>query len=240
VRIGIATGLVVVGDLIGSGEAQERGIVGDTPNLAARLQALAEPNMVVIADSTRRLLGNLFELRDLGARDLKGIAGPARAWAALRANSVESRFEASHMTGLAALVGREEESELLMRRWSRAKTGEGQVVLLSGEPGIGKSRLTAGLLECLVAEPHTRLRYFCSPQHTDSALYPVIGQMERAAELARDDRRAHRRHSAVCRGDDEGGARGGKRGRGPAHGCGGSVPDVGGSGKPVRLADGPA
>ena len=135
VRIGIATGLVVVGDLIGSGEAQERGIVGDTPNLAARLQALAEPNMVVIADSTRRLLGNLFELRDLGARDLKGIAGPVRAWAALRANSVESRFEALHMTGLAALVGREEESELLMRRWSRAKSGEGQVVLLSGEAG---------------------------------------------------------------------------------------------------------
>ena len=187
VRIGIATGLVVVGDLIGSGEAQERGIVGDTPNLAARLQALAEPNMVVIADSTRRLLGNLFELRDLGAKNLKGIAGPARAWAALRANSVESRFEALHMTGLAALVGREEESELLLRRWSRAKTGEGQVVLLSGEPGIGKSRLTAGLLECLVAEPHTRLRYFCSPQHTDSALYPIIGQMQRAAELARDD-----------------------------------------------------
>src|SRR3984885_2370316 len=162
VRIGIATGLVVVGDLIGSGEAQERGIVGDTPNLAARLQALAEPNMVVIADSTRRLLGNLFELRDLGARDLKGIAGPARAWAALRANSVESRFEALHMTGLAALVGRDEESELLMRRWSRAKAGEGQVVLISGEAGIGKSRLTAGLLERLVAEPHTRLRYFFS------------------------------------------------------------------------------
>jgi class 3 adenylate cyclase len=187
VRIGIATGLVVVGDLIGSGEAQERGVVGDTPNLAARLQALAEPNMVVIADSTRRLLGNLFELRDLGARDLKGIAGPARSWAALRASSVESRFEALHMAGLAALVGRAEESELLMRRWSRAKTGEGHVVLISGEAGIGKSRLTAGLLERLVAEPHTRLRYFCSPQHTDSALYPIIGQMERAAELARDD-----------------------------------------------------
>jgi class 3 adenylate cyclase len=187
VRIGIATGLVVVGDLIGSGEAQERGVVGDTPNLAARLQALAEPNTVVIADSTRRLLGNLFELRDLGVRDLKGIAGPARAWAALGASSVESRFEALHSTNLTALVGREEESELLMRRWSRAKTGEGQVVLISGEAGIGKSRLTAGLLERLVAEPHTRLRYFCSPQHTDSALYPIIGQMERAAELARDD-----------------------------------------------------
>src|ERR1700723_1669578 len=141
VRIGIATGLVVVGDLIGMGAAQEQAVVGDTPNLAARLQALAEPNVVVIADGTRRLLGNLFELRDLGARDLKGIAGQARAWAAMRANSVESRFEALHMTGLAALVGREEESELLMRRWSRAKTGEGQVVLISGEAGIGKSRL---------------------------------------------------------------------------------------------------
>jgi class 3 adenylate cyclase len=128
VRIGIATGLVVVGDLIGSGEAQERGVIGDTPNLAARLQALAEPNMVVIADGTRRLLGNLFELRDLGARDLKGIAGPVRAWAALRASSAEGRFEALHTTGLTALVGREEELELLLRRWSRAKSGEGQMV----------------------------------------------------------------------------------------------------------------
>ena len=187
VRVGIATGLVVVGDLIGSGEAQERGVVGDTPNLAARLQALAEPNMVVIADGTRRLLGNLFELKDLGTRDLKGIAGPARAWAALRASSVESRFDALHTTNLTALVGREEESELLLRRWSRAKTGEGQVVLISGEAGIGKSRLAAAVLERLATEPHTRLRYFCSPQHTDSALHPFIGQMERAAGLAYDD-----------------------------------------------------
>ena len=187
-RVGIATGLVVVGDLIGSGEAQERGIVGETPNLAARLQGLAEPNTVVIADGTRRLLGNLFELEDLGAKDLKGIAGPVRAWAALRASSVEGRFEALHATGLTALVGREEELELLLRRWSRAKTGEGQVVLLSGEAGIGKSRLTAALLERLAGEPHTRLRYFCSPQHTDSALYPIIGQMERAAGLAYDDK----------------------------------------------------
>jgi class 3 adenylate cyclase/predicted ATPase len=187
-RVGIATGLVVVGDLIGSGDAQERGIVGETPNLAARLQALAEPNMVVIADDTRRLLGNLFELEDLGAKDLKGIAGPVRAWAALRASSAEGRFEALHTTGLTALVGREEESELLLRRWSRAKTGEGQVVLLSGEGGIGKSRLTAALLEHLATEPHTRLRYFCSPQHTDSALYPIIGQMERAAGLGYDNK----------------------------------------------------
>jgi class 3 adenylate cyclase len=184
VRVGIATGLVVVGDLIGSGEAQERGIVGETPNLAARLQALAEPNKVVISESTRRLLGNLFELQNLGVRDIKGIAGPARAWAALRAQSVESRFEALHTAGLTALVGRDEESELLLRRWSRAKSSEGQVVLLSGEAGIGKSRLTAALLERLAPEPHTRLRYFCSPQHIDSAFYPIIGQLERAAGLA--------------------------------------------------------
>ncbi len=186
-RVGISTGLVVVGDLIGSGEAQERGIVGETPNLAARLQGIAEPNTVVIAEATRKLLGNLFELRDLGPKDLKGITGPARAWAALRASSVEGRFEALHGSGLTALVGREEELELLLRRWSRAKTGEGQVVLLSGEAGIGKSRLTAALLERLAGEPHTRLRYFCSPQHTDSAFYPIIGQMERAAGLTHDD-----------------------------------------------------
>jgi class 3 adenylate cyclase len=186
-RVGIATGLVVVGDLIGSGEAQERGIVGETPNLAARLQGIAEPNMVVIAEATRRLLGNLFELEDLGAKDLKGIAGPVRAWAALRGSSVEGRFEALHTTGLTALVGREEELDLLLRRWSRAKGGEGQVVLLSGEAGIGKSRLTAALLERLSGEAHTRLRYFCSPQHTDSAFYPIIGQMERATGLTHDD-----------------------------------------------------
>ena len=188
VRVGIATGLVVVGDLMGSGEAQERGIVGETPNLAARLQALAEPNMVVIAESTRRLLGDLFELGDLGPKDLKGIAWPVRAWAALRASSVESRFDALHTTGLTALVGREEEFEFLLRRWSQAKTGQGQVVLMSGEAGIGKSRLTAALLERVAGEPHTRLRYFCSPQHTDGALYPIIGQMERAAGLAYDDK----------------------------------------------------
>jgi class 3 adenylate cyclase/predicted ATPase len=186
-RVGIATGMVVVGDLIGSGEAQERGIVGETPNLAARLQGIAEPNMVVIADGTRQLIGDLFELQYLGSKDLKGIAGPVRGWAALRASLVESRFEAMHSSGLTALVGREEETELLLRRWSRAKAGEGQVVLLSGEAGIGKSRLTAALLERLAAEPHTRLRYFCSPQHTDSALYPIISQMERAAGFAHDD-----------------------------------------------------
>jgi class 3 adenylate cyclase/predicted ATPase len=186
-RVGIATGLVVVGDLIRSGEAQERSIVGETPNLAARLQGIAQPGMVVIAEGTRKLLGNLFELQDLGAHDLKGIAVPVRAWAALRPSSMESRFEAMHAGGLTALVGREEEFELLLRRWQKAKDGEGQVVLLSGEAGIGKSRLTAALLEDIAREPHTRLRYFCSPQHTDSALYPIIDQMERAAGLMHDD-----------------------------------------------------
>ncbi len=187
VRIGIATGLVVVGDLIGEGDAQERGVVGDTPNLAARLQGIADPNTVVIADSTRRLLGNLFELEDLGPRDLKGIGRQVRTWAALRPSSMESRFDAMHATGVTALVGRDEESETLHRRWQRATTGEGQVVLLSGEAGIGKSRLTAALLGRLADGPHTRLRSFCSPQRVDSAFHPIIGQMERAAGLAHDD-----------------------------------------------------
>jgi class 3 adenylate cyclase len=186
-RVGIATGLVVVGDLIGSGASQEQAIVGETPNLAARLQGIAEPNSIVIAESTRKLVGNLFELEDLGAQDLKGISGPAMAWAALRPSSVESRFDALHAGGLTELVGRAEELDLLLRRWTKAKSGEGQVVLLSGEPGIGKSRLTAALLERIAAEPHTRLRYFCSPQHTDSALYPIISQMERAAGFVHDD-----------------------------------------------------
>ena len=186
-RVGVATGLVIVGDLIGSGEARERGIIGETPNLAARLQGIAEPNTVVFADDTRKLLGNLFELQDLGAKDLKGIAGPVQAWSALRPASVEGRFEAVHGGGLTTMVGREEEIELLAQRWARAKRGEGQVVLLSGEAGIGKSRLTAGLLERVACEPHARLRYFCSPQHIDSAFYPIIGQMERAAGLAHDD-----------------------------------------------------
>ena len=186
-RVGIATGLVVVGDLIGSGASQEQAIVSETPNFAARLQGIAEPNSVVIAGSTRKLGGNLFELQDLGAQDLKGIVGPVRAWEARRESSAEGRFEAFHASGLTELVGREEELELMLRRWSKAKTGEGQVVLLSGEAGIGKSRLTAALLERLATEPHARLRYFCSPQHIDSAFYPIIGQMERAAGFAHYD-----------------------------------------------------
>ena len=176
-RVGIATGLVVVGEMSDAGGLRERGIVGETPNLAARLQSSAEPNQVVIADNTRRLLGNIFELKDLGSKHLKGMAEGIRAWAVLQASSVASRFEAMHATRLTDLVGREEELGLLLRRWARAKAGEGQVVLLSGEPGIGKSRLTAALLEHIGREPYTRLRYFCSPHHADSALYPIIGHL---------------------------------------------------------------
>ena len=186
-RVGIATGLVVVGDLIGSGASQEQTIVGEAPNLAARLQSIAEANRVVIAESTRALLGNLFELEDLGARDLTGITGSVRVWAALRTSSVESRFEALHASGLTDIVGREKELEFLLRRWSKAKSGEGQVVLMSGEAGIGKSRLIAVLLERLAGEPQTRLRYFCSPQHTDSAFYPIIGRIGRAAGFTHED-----------------------------------------------------
>jgi class 3 adenylate cyclase/predicted ATPase len=186
-RVGIATGLVVVGDLIGSGPSQEQAIIGETPNIAARLQSIAEPNSVVIAESTRRLLGNLFELQDVRAKDLKGITEPVQAWVALRASSGRGRFEALHATGLTALVGREDELELVVARWSKAKSGEGQVVLLSGEAGIGKSRLTVALLERFATDPHVRLQHFCSPQHTDKAFYSIIGQMERGAGLSHDD-----------------------------------------------------
>jgi class 3 adenylate cyclase len=186
-RIGIATGLVVVGDLIGGGSAQERSVVGETPNLAARLQALAEPNAVVISAGTRRLVGNLFEYRDLGAVEVKGIAAPVTAWQAPRPSVVASRFEALRGATLTGLVGRDEEIDLLLRRWARAKAGDGQIVLLSGEAGIGKSRIAATLIERLNAEPAIRLRYFCSPYHQNSALFPSIDQLGYAAGFARDD-----------------------------------------------------
>ncbi len=186
-RVGIATGLVIVGDLIGHGAAQEQTVVGETPNLAARLQALAEPETVVIAAGTRRLIGNLFEYRDLGTVEVKGIAAPVPAWQVLRPSAVASRFEALHGSALAPLIGRDEEIDLLLRRWARAKVGDGQVVLISGEAGIGKSRITAELEERLHVEPHLRLRYFCSPYHQDSALFPFIDQLGRASGFASDD-----------------------------------------------------
>jgi len=186
VRVGIATGLVVVGDLIGTGAAQEQAVIGETPNLAARLQALAEPGAVVIASSTRRLTGGLFECRDLGTVALKGFADDIPAWQALGVGTAESRFEALRAT-TTPLIGRDEEIDLLMRRWEQAKRGDGCVVLISGEPGIGKSRIAQTVAERISAEPHTRLRYFCSPHHQDSAFYPSIAQLERAGGFRRDD-----------------------------------------------------
>jgi predicted ATPase/class 3 adenylate cyclase len=186
VRLGIASGLVVVGDLIGEGSAQERGVIGETPNLAARLQTLAQPGTLVIAESTRRQIGTLFEIEDLGPQPLAGFAELQRAWRAVGESGVLSRFEALR-SETTPLVGRDEELELLRRRWQQAKAGEGRVVPISGEPGIGKSRLTAALSQALQSEQHTRLRYFCSPYHQDSALYPFIVQIERAAGFARDD-----------------------------------------------------
>jgi class 3 adenylate cyclase/predicted ATPase len=188
-RIGIATGLVVVGDLLGTGAAQEQAVVGETPNVAARLQNLAEADTVLVDTRTRQLVGDLFECRFLGAVEIKGFSEPQRAWRAVRQSRVLSRFEALR-SGKTPLVGREEEIALLNRRWHQAKVGEGRVVLLSGEPGVGKSRLVAGLIEDLVGEPHARLRYFCSPQHIDSALYPFMGQLEHAAGFEPDEARS--------------------------------------------------
>jgi class 3 adenylate cyclase len=186
-RVGIATGLVVVGDLIGEGAAQEQAVVGETPNLAARLQALAEPGAVVIAPSTRRLTGGLFEYVDLGAVELKGLGAPVLASRVVRGSPAESRFEALRGRDLIPLVGRDEELALLTRRWQQAKAGEGRVVVLIGEPGIGKSRLAQALLPQVAGKPHTRLRYFCSPHHQASALHPFITQLEHAAGLTRED-----------------------------------------------------
>ncbi|HEV3194319.1 MAG TPA: adenylate/guanylate cyclase domain-containing protein, partial [Polyangiaceae bacterium] len=159
-RIAVGSGVVVVGGVGRQGVTQENAAIGETTNLVARLQAIAEPNSLVISPATHRLVGALFEYRDLGRHALKGFSEPVHVRQVLGLGKVESRFEALHASGLTALVGREEESELLLRRWSRAKSGEGQVVLISGEAGIGKSRLTAALLEHIDPEPHTRLRYF--------------------------------------------------------------------------------
>ena len=187
VRIGIATGLVVVGELVGSGEAQERNVVGETPNLAARLQSAASPNSVLIDAATRRLTGDLFEYEPVDPGALKGFDGPVGAWRVLRERTMQSRFEALRAANLTPLVGREEELDLLLRRWQQAKGGEGRVVLLSGEPGIGKSRLAAALSERLAAETPTALRYFCLPHTQGSALQPIVTHLQHAADFSHDD-----------------------------------------------------
>jgi len=186
VRIGIATGLVVVGDLVGEGSAQEQAVVGETPNLAARLQALAEPGQIVLAGATRRLIGDLFRLRDLGRQTAKGFAEPVEAFAVEGVAAAESRFEAARR-GITDLVGRVAESAILRDRLREAWAGAGQIVLLSGEAGIGKSRLGAQLAAEVANEPHTRLRYQCSPYHRDSVLHPFVVQLGRAARLAPEE-----------------------------------------------------
>src|SRR5262245_19766272 len=186
VRVGIATGLVVVGDLLGEGAAQEHQAIGETPNLAARLQGLAEPNTVVIDGNTHGLLGELFEYRAFGSVAIKGFGTPVPVWQVTGSSAVDSRFEALRATRT-PLVGRDDEIDLLMRRWEHAKGGDGCVVLISGEPGIGKSRHIQAALERLSNEPHTPVRLFCWPHQQESALYPAIRQLERAAGFRRED-----------------------------------------------------
>jgi class 3 adenylate cyclase/predicted ATPase len=186
VRLGIATGLVVVGDLIGSGHISDKEVLGEVPNLAARLLALAEPGAIVIADNTRRQIGSVFALEDLGFRELKGFSEPQRAWRVLGENRFKSRFEALRSAEM-PLVDRQEEIELLLRRWAQARAGEGRVILFSGEAGIGKSRLTVALRDSIDADSFIDLQYFCSPHHRDSALYPIINLLERMAGFDRED-----------------------------------------------------
>jgi class 3 adenylate cyclase/predicted ATPase len=188
VRIGVSTGLVVVGDIVGEGASEERAVVGDTPNLAARLQSVAEADTVYLSDSTRRLVAGQFECEDLGARALKGFSRPVRIWRLVRERAVDSRFEARVSGPIAQLFGREHELGLILDRWRQSQAGEGQVVFLSGEAGIGKSRITRAVLDCIADDDHTRVVYQCSPYHTDSALHPSIEQLRRAAGFGIGDR----------------------------------------------------
>jgi len=186
-RVGIATGVVIVGDLIGSGATQEAAVVGETPNLAARLQGVAGLNQLVVADETQRLLGAIFNLSALGGQDLKGISGPVDAYLVEGDASVQSRFAARQSGAMTPIVGREREIELMTERWALARSGQGQMVIVSGEAGIGKSRITQAVIEEVAKDHHTRMTYQCSPYHADSAFYPVTQQMSFAAGFAPSD-----------------------------------------------------
>jgi tetratricopeptide (TPR) repeat protein len=186
-RIGIATGLVVIGDIIGSGAAREHSIVGETPNLAARLQSLAEPNSILVSQSTHHLLGRQFNYQSLGEQVIKGFANPVRVWRVLREAEVASRFAAGRGASAGPFIGRVQEIGLLLDRWRLAKDCEGQVVFLSGEPGMGKSRIVDALFERIVDHPYYHLVFQCSPYHTNSALHPVIRQFERSASFTLED-----------------------------------------------------
>lgn len=187
VRVGIATGLVVAGDIIGEGASEERAVLGETPNLAARLQGLAAPNAVVVGASTFRLIEHLFVFDDLGLHQVKGLSEPVPVYRVNGATEAPSRFEATAAAALTPLVGRDEEMALLLNRWNRAKDGEGQVVLLSAEAGLGKSRITRALRDSLEDEPHYQILCFCSPYFQNSALHPVIEQLKRRLRFAKGD-----------------------------------------------------
>ena len=186
-RVGIATGIVIVGDLLGTGLAQEQAVVGETPNLASRLQARADPGTVLICANTRSLTTGHFNYQDLGPVTLKGWTQAIPIWQVLGATDVESRFEARHRSKSAPLIGRDEELQLVLRRWRQAAGGEGRVIVVTGEAGIGKSHLTLALQEGLHGEPHTPIRYFCSPHYSNTALHPFITQLARSANFQRDD-----------------------------------------------------
>jgi len=186
-RIGVATGLVVVGESVGEDSAKEQVVMGETPNLAARLQGVAEPGQLVVADSTRQLCGNVFDFRNLGEQSLKGFAAAVSTFAVSGERAVESRFDARQSQSLQAMVGRNQELALLLQRWHSAQSGEGQVVVLSGEAGIGKSRIARAIIDAIAEDEHFRINYQCSPYHSDSALYPAIQQLSRAAGFAKDD-----------------------------------------------------
>ncbi len=186
-RAGVATGLVVVGDLIGEGSSEEQAVVGETPNLAARVQGLAQPGQVVVAEPTRQLLGDVFELSDLGPRELRGIAGKINAYVVTAERAAESRFEARSSGAVSAMVGRKHELALMSQRWKQARAGEGQLLLLTGEAGIGKSRITRAMIDFAAGEPHVRISYQCSPYHTDSSFYPAVQQLIFAAGIKAGD-----------------------------------------------------